>query len=205
MTTPRNLALHRLPFAIQVVALLSLLLAPGAAAGLRDPTTYPDGIAEVSNTAIQAASDFEVAVRLNRPAEHVTVTVCRFSSLDAAGPDICYMNLAAAQAEGAWSASTAAVEHPAWRNGWVIGYKVAARTASGELHAPDRVAGNGEPDYYRLVVGEPEVEGSVVVEDGALAAPASDGRSAKGIPLGLPAVAGLTLALWVTARRQPRS
>jgi hypothetical protein len=200
MTARRQLALHRIPFALLAVAFL--LLVPGAAAGLRDPATYPDGIAEVSNTAIQAASDFEVAVRLDVSAEQVTVTVCRFSSLTAAGPDICYMNLAAAQADGAWSASTAAVQHPEWRDGWILGYKVLARTASGELHAPDRLAGNGEPDYYRLVVGEAEVEGSVVVEDGA-PAPASQGRAADGIPLpGAFAVAGLAVALWVQLRRR---
>lgn len=191
-----------------------LFLLPGAAAGTQDPATFPEGILGIAHTPVLGGEEFEVAVQLaddlGAAAERVTVTVCRFSSLGAEGPDVCYMNLGASAADGAWRASTGAVDHPDWRDGWILGYKVTVKAASGETHAPDRLAANGEPDYYRLVVGEPDEpapQGSAVVEDTPVANPvAADGsadaaaRDAPGSPL--VALGALALALAGLAARR---
>ena len=186
--------------AFPAALLLVLLQAPAAAAGPQDPTTYPDGILEVAHTPVLDSQDFDVAVQLSddlgAAAERVTVTVCRFKTMEAAGPDICYMNLGAAQADGAWGASTDAAQHPDWRDGWVLGYKVTVKTASGETHAPDRLAANGEPDYYRFVVGDSEqpAAGSAVVEDSPVA-PVAGGDLAGGQEPGRESPASPLLAL----------
>jgi hypothetical protein len=206
---PAPFPLTLAPWLAFLLGLLALL--PVASAGTQDPATFPEGISGVAHTAVEAAQDFEVAVQLaddlGSAAQRVTVTVCRFSAVDAGAPDVCYMNLGATEGTDAWLASTAAVEHPEWRDGWILGYKVTVKTASGEVHAPDRLAPNGEPDYYRLVVGEPDEpvpEGSAVVEDSpaaGVAGPAEAGRESPASALAALLGAGLAAGARASRRR----
>lgn len=189
---------------LALALLAALALLPTGSAGAQDPSTYPDGISQVSHTPIEDGADFSVFASVDGAVERVTVTVCRFTSVSADGPEVCYMNLAASAGAEGWTASTAAGPHPAWRDGWVIGYKVTVQTSTGELHAPDRLAGNGEPDYYRHVVGEPEVEGSAVVEDTPMqaepAAPAASASKDASLAAVVPALA-LAAAVSLARRR----
>jgi hypothetical protein len=191
---------RRIGVLLTVLAALAWL--SPATAGPQDPATFPEGVLAVAHTHVVGGKEFEVAVELedalDAAAERLTVTVCRFSSVGADGPDVCYMNLGAAPGDGAWHASTGAVDHPAWKDGWVLGYKVTVKTASGETHAPDRLAANGEPDYYRLVVGEPDepaVQGSAVVEDTPVAANGAAGASSHDAPAAAGTTTLLALAL----------
>lgn len=201
-----------------LAAALALLAAAPAQATVQDAASYPDGVASVSNTRILSGQDFQVSVALDGAADSVTVTVCRFRAEQAPSPDVCYMNLGAkAAADGAWTASTSAVQHPGWRDGWVIGYKVTVKQGGSESHAPDRTTSSGDPDYYRVVVGSaqpdppsPTPTGSAVVED----APARDAQPTADTPApanadepreaaALPAMAALAaVALAALARRR---
>jgi hypothetical protein len=202
MARHRAAALGRAALAA-ALAVAAIAAMPAASAATQDPGSYPPGILDVSHSPVLDEQDFDVTVLLDdgleTQAERVTVTVCKFSKVDSAAPDVCYMNLGAARLDEAWRASTGAVDHPDWHDGWVLGYKVTVKTAAGETHAPDRLAASGEPDYYRFVVGapdEPEPQGSAVVEDSApeAGAPAAGpGRESPSPPL--LALLGLGLAL----------
>jgi hypothetical protein len=175
-----------------LAAVAVLLVAAAAGATVQDASSYPDGVRSVSNTRIEAGKDFQVTVALDGAADSVAVTVCRFKAEQAPTPDVCYMNLGAKRgADGAWAASTSAVQHPTWRNGWVIGYKVTVDSGEAEAHAPDRTTSTGDQDYYRVVVGsaqedpQPAPTGSAVVEDaqapaGEAQPPAAEGGAAAG-------------------------
>jgi len=173
-----------------VLALLAVLAAAAAArATVQDASSYPAGVAEVSNTPVLAAQDFAVRVRLadGVDAGQVAVTVCHFKAIDAPGPDVCYMNLGAEPAgNGSYAARTSAVRHPDWRDGAVVGYKVTLQGGAGDAHAPDRTTASGEQDYYRVVVGspqpDPQPQGSAVVEDLPTMAPQASQVHASPFP-----------------------
>lgn len=196
---------------IRVQLLLTVLLAlsiPNGAAMSQDAATYPAGVTDVSNTPILANRDFQVAVQTGSSGDAVTVTVCHFTSLHADAPDVCFMNLPADESDGAYRADTAAVKHPAWKDGWVLGYKVTLAAGGAERHAPDRTTASGEADYYRIVVGSQQAaapQGSAVVEDDSVSqapqatvAPAADAPHAApglGVVTGALALAAVALLL----------
>lgn len=195
---------------VALVAVAALATLPGATATHQDAASYPAGVVDVSNSPLEPGQDFLVQVGTDPAPDAVTVTVCRFSSLQADGPDVCFMNLAAAAtSDGTYEADTGSVQHPTWKAGWVLGYKVTLKTGDAETHAPDRTTSSGEGDYYRIVVGsdqsEPAPTGSAVVEDGspqaASASPApSAGHTAAGLTL-MPLLALMACAA-VAARRR---
>jgi hypothetical protein len=174
---------------------------PSAAATRQDPQTYPAGVLEVANTPLEAGNDFQVQVKATGAPDSIVVTVCRFKSMRAEGPEVCFMNLEARPAGEAYAADTGAVEHPAWKDGWIVGYKVTVETGEAEAHAPS------DGDYYRTEVGspqEPAPEGTAVVEDDAPSAAtqaAGPAAGAKDAPFPW-SLALLGLAAAVLARRR---
>jgi uncharacterized protein (TIGR03382 family) len=179
-----------------LVAVAALAALPGAAATRQDSASYPSGVVDVSNSPLEPGQDFLVQVGTDAAPDAVTVTVCRFSSVQADGPDVCFMNLAAAAAgDGMYQADTGSVQHPAWKAGWVLGYKVTLKAGGAESHAPDRTTASGDGDYYRIVVGsdqsEPAPTGSAVVEDGAPQVDPAPATTPSGHTAGGPAFAPL--------------
>lgn len=170
-TTVRTLAL---------ASLLGVLLAAGAAqAATQDPATYPAGVVAVRHTPMAAGQDFTVEAVTRDPVEPVVVTVCRFARAQDAEPEVCFMNIAAAAHPDGYRASTDAAQHPAWKNGWILGYKVTFGSGADAPAAP--VQGG----YYRAVVGE-EAAGAVVVSD--IEEPAKDAPAAAWTALAFLAV-----------------
>jgi hypothetical protein len=189
------------PWLLLAAALAALPLAQAAA---QDASTFPAGVQAVSNTPVRAGQDFTVTVAAD--AGPVAVTVCHFASADADGPDVCYMNLAAKPGPDGYAAATSAVKHPAWRDGDILGYKVTVGSGDSARHAPDRQAASGDPDYYRVTVGQdegPAPQGSAVVEDApttAPAQPAADGVHASSATAA--ALLAVGLAALAAARRR---
>lgn len=140
----------RCALAALATALVLVLGAPPTNA-LQPASTYPPGILSVDNTAVLPGADFQVLVVTNASlaVDQMTVTVCRFQSVDAQAPDVCFMNPAAKWVGDHFAASTGDAPHPKWEAGWVLGYKVTTRTTGGELHAPEGVPSG----YYLLIVG----------------------------------------------------
>jgi hypothetical protein len=163
---------------LSLAAAFALTLLPAVDATQQDPATYPPGIRDVTNTPIQPRQEFEVAVSTDETPDSVVVTVCRFTSMSAEGPDVCFMNLAAQGGDGtAYRADTSAVAHPEWKDGWILGYKVTVKQGDTEEHAPS------DGGYYRIKVGSPQEplpEGTAVVED----SPPTDAAEAPAAPAG---------------------
>ncbi|HLF16693.1 MAG TPA: hypothetical protein VI796_04595 [Candidatus Thermoplasmatota archaeon] len=114
----------------------------------QDPATYPPGVTRVAHTPIHPGADFEVAAATDDPElTAATVTLCRFGSLDAEAPEVCYMNLEASLDGGVFRANTDAAPHPAWEGGWILGYKLTFMgEGDDERHAPT------SGGYYLAVV-----------------------------------------------------
>ncbi|MEK6985795.1 MAG: hypothetical protein AABX89_05390 [Candidatus Thermoplasmatota archaeon] len=148
----------------QLAAVAALLLAPCVAAGIQDASTYPEGVSRVEHTAVRGGADFTVTA-VDGSANKATLTVCRFKTLEQPTPDICYFNIDMPATASGFVASTSGGTRgaPPWKDGWAIGYKVTLAGSGSERHAPDRLTSEGDPDYYRLIVGQ--AEGSVEIED----------------------------------------
>lgn len=159
-----------------VLLLIAVVSLPLAAASTQDASTYPDGVTRVEHSDVEAAKDFSVTVEATG-ADHAEFAVCSFKTKESATPYVCYFNRAMVATEGGFTASSSAFRwpdgHPPWKDGWSVGYKVTLAGAGGERHIPDRFVPDGDPDYYRLVVGEKS--GSVELED----EPTQDGSAAS--------------------------
>lgn len=182
---------------VALLAALMTLLASPVAAGIQDAATYPDGVSRVEHSAVRGGADFTVTVA-DDAATKATLTVCRFKTLEQPTPDICYFNIDMPAAATGFAASTSGGTRgaPPWKDGWAIGYKVTLAEGSAERHAPDRLTSEGDPDYYRLIVGQ--AEGVVEIEEDLGEADARpQANSAPALPL--PLLIGLLALL---ARRR---
>lgn len=170
--------------AVLLVAVFFLM--PLVVASATEPSnTYPAAVESVrhSNVAPGGELTVEVTLKAGKTAATATMYVCQFPSESAKDPDICYSPPIQGTGDGAtFTLDSADTNHPDWKKGQSIGYKLKLKVDGQYQKAPS------DGDYYRITVGEKESDALPV--DGSAAAP---------LPLWVPLMA---LAAAIVVRRR---
>lgn len=136
--------------ALAATLLLAALPTATAKGIAEDGATYPAGVTSVTRTAVRGGEEFSVTVGTDQDFEHAAMVICRFKAAADADPSVCWSQVPATPAAdgSGFTADSGKGSHPAWDDGWVIGYKLILTSAGREAHAP--ATGS---EYYKVVVG----------------------------------------------------